>query len=424
MRAAALILVVAVVVGALLVPRQQPTFQATPVAEQRIVYVSDDYSIFTTLSDGTDPDRISSGVISGGVLALPLFQETAQFTWPTWSPDGSRLVASRFSGLGRGQVSALALIEPPSSKETVLQISRRGPVDRVADGTFHFSLWSPDGEQLALIAPNNDASALLLSVGSTTSQSTPVTAGAPIYFTWSPDSTLMAIHHRESLLFRDSFGTLFDTGRSSIRYRVPAISADSATLAYVANIGNGDQLIARTIATSDERELLPVRTEAAFAFSPTDPAMLATTERPSPRTSSYGALSLVDTATGDSRVLYDETVFGFWWSPDGKKIAVVGSGHDSFVWVVIDVETGEATSVLDFIPSPEFTTYIQFFDQFALAQQLWSEDSTALTFAGKRVVDGEPAAVDVAWVMDVTGEREPLAIGEASLAFFVPTGTR
>ncbi len=423
MRASALILVLLVVIGALFAPRTDASHVVVPVDQQRVVYVSPDYAIFTMLSDGTDRDRITTGAPIGGVLAQPLLQETPRFTWPTWSPDGRRLVASRFSDLGRRQVAALSLIEPPSSEETFLQVSRRGGVDRVADGTFHFPLWSPDGEQLALIAPNDSATALLLSVIGGDGGTVGITAGAPIYFTWSPDSTLMAIHHRDRLLFRDSEGELFDAARPSIRYRVPAISEDSVTLAYVADLGDGEELVVRTIATGEERGLIPVGTEAAFAFSPTDTDSLAVVVRPSQLPTSYGGLSLVEVTTGEQRMLFDETVYGFWWSPDGTKIALVTSGPDSFIWEVVDVATGEATALTDFIPSTDFTTYIQFFDQFALSQQVWSADSTAITFAGRMVVDVEEASEDVAWVLDVTGERPPTTLADAELAFFVPTGS-
>ena len=423
MRPLAVTLVLLVVIGALLAPRNEASTAAVPIADQRVVYVSPDYSIFTVLADGTDRDRISSGASSGGVQAQPLLQETPRFTWPTWSPDGRRLVVSRFSDLGRGRVAALSLIEPPSSEETLLQVSRRGPVDRVADGTFHFPLWSPDGEQLALISPNDDATALLLSVGDInrhTGKGSVEITGAPIYLTWSPDSSLMAIHHRADLLFRDSNGELFNTGRSSMRYRAPAISGDSETLAYVADLGDSERLIARRIATGEERELVPVELEAAFAFSPTDPNTLAAVVRSTLRSVAYSELSLVDAVTGEERVLYDKAVIAFWWSPDGTKIALVGTGPDSFTWVVIDVSTGEAIGLADFIPSPEFTTYAQFFDQFALSQEIWSADSTAITFAGQLIVDGERSPADTGWVVDVAGEREPAALAEAVLAFFVP----
>ena len=233
----------------------------------------------------------------------------------------------------------------------------------------------------------------------------------------------MAIHHRDRLLFRDSEGELFDAARPSIRYRVPAISEDSVTLAYVADLGDGEELVVRTIATGEERGLIPVGTEAAFAFSPTDTDSLAVVVRPSQLPTSYGGLSLVEVTTGEQRMLFDETVYGFWWSPDGTKIALVTSGPDSFIWEVVDVATGEATALTDFIPSTDFTTYIQFFDQFALSQQVWSADSTAITFAGRMVVDVEEASEDVAWVLDVTGERPPTTLADAELAFFVPTGS-
>jgi hypothetical protein len=89
---------------------------------------------------------------------------------------------------------------------------------------------------------------------------------------------------------------------------------------------------------------------------------------------------------------------------------------------VVDVATNEETILAHFTPSPEFTTYIQFFDQFGLALDIWSADSTAIVFAGHMHTDGESALEDAAWVLDVTDKREPTDLAKASLAFFVPVG--
>lgn len=423
MRLFALVLVLLIIVGALLAPRDRAPAVVRSVEDQRVVYVSPEYSIFTMLADGTNRERITSGASLGGVQAKPLLQQILRFTWPTFSPDGRQLVASRFSGLDRGNVAALSLIKPPSSEETFLQVSRQGLVDRVADGTFHFPLWSPNSEHLALIAPNEDSTALLLSVGDFghDTQREPIEiTGAPIYLAWSSDSSLMAIHHRADLLFLDRNGQLFNTGRSSTRYRVPAISGDSSTLAYIADVGGGERLISRRVATGEERELAFVSYSAAFAFSPTDHDMLALAVRPEERSVEYAGLSLVDIVTGEEQTVYDETVIAFWWSPDGTRIALVGTGPDSFTWMVVDVSTGQVIHLEDFIPSSDFTTHIQFFDQFALSHNIWSADSTAITFAGQLFFDGDRTSADGAWVLDVDGKRAAMSLGEAVLAFFVP----
>ena len=116
-------------------PDPAPT--PVPAREQRVVYVSEDSRIFTINADGTGRARIVGDVTGGGVLARPLFQDRVLYTWPTWSPAGDRLVVSRTPGPVDRSVAALALIDPPSTDETYLQVSRRGRVDRVADGAFH-----------------------------------------------------------------------------------------------------------------------------------------------------------------------------------------------------------------------------------------------------------------------------------------------
>ena len=400
-----------------------PTPTPVPVSEQRVVYVSDDNSIFTINVDGTGRDQVAGGTSSaGGVLASPLIQETIFYTWPTWSPAGDRLVVSRAPGPIARSIAALALIEPPSSTETYVHVSRRGRVDRVADGAFHYELWSPDGERLALIAPNPTSDALELTEAALDGGEPDVIAtDAPLYIQWSPDSKLLAVHDQQQLIIRHNDGDRQDLQRESFSYRVPAFSSDSASIAFVADVDGDEQLIARKIDGGEETPLWPVSTDAVFAWSPTDPNLIAASVRPELIAFDYDSLALFDVSTGVRRVIYEDEIFAFWWSPDGSRIALVTSGHDFFQWKAVDVASGEVTELSQFRPAPDFVTYLQFFDQFGASHLVWSADSTSLVFAGGVAVDGRPRRRDQAWVLDVTGEREPQALADARQAYFVPT---
>lgn len=419
--------VVALVIASLAFPRDEvPPAPPTALDHQRIVYVTEDFGIVTKLGDASGRDRIvGGGVATGGVQAQPLAQpltlQTATYTWPTWSPDGSQLVVSRVPGPGRAS-AALMLMKPPSPIESALHTTRRGGLDRVADGVPHFPLWSPDGLRLALIAPNRETSALLLTeVSLTGGDSETIAEVAPLYIAWSPDSNLLAIHHQRSLFIRDANGDLFDPGRPSIRYRVPSFSADSASLAYVADIDDASRLVARDLQSGEEQSFVDVPVEAVFAWSPTNAHQIAIAQRENIRTAGYRGISIVDTQTGDERLLYEGDVFAFWWSPNGATLAIVASGADGFVWMAIDPAEETVTSIAEFVPSPDFFTYLQFFDQFAQSHQVWSADSTAVVFAGKRVEDNRSDSQDRAWVIDMTGGDAHVPLGNARVAFFVPT---
>jgi TolB protein len=418
------VVVVGIVIAVLAFPRNEAPL-APPIAlsEQRVVYVTDDFAIITKRGDGTGRDRIVGGsVATGGVQAQPLAQQVATYTWPTWSPDGAQLVVSRVPGPGRAS-AALMLMKPPSRIESAIHTTRRGGLDRVADGAPHFPLWSPDGERLALIAPDRQSTTLLLTEETLNGDVGDVIAGgAPLYIAWSPDSKLLAIHHQQTLIIRDADGQRFDTGRPSVRYRVPSFSADNASLAYVADIDDDgvSHVIARDLRTGEERAFSEVPTEAVFAWSPTNAHQLAIAQREDISTVGYRGLSVLDTETGDERVLYEGDVFAFWWSPDGAKLAVVVSGADGFAWFAIDVAEKAVANIAEFIPAPDFLTYLQFFDQFARSHQVWSADSTAVVFAGQMVVDRVADRVDRAWVVDLTGGGNHVPLGNARSAFFVP----
>lgn len=418
------VVVIALVTAVLVYPRDAvPPAPALPLDQQRVVYVTDDFAIVTKRADGTGRDRIVGGSVpTGGVQAQPLAQQSATYTWPTWSPDGSQLVVSRVPGPGRAS-AALMLMKPPSAVESALHTTRRGGLDRVADGAPHYPLWSPDGHRLALVAPNRQSTALLLTEASLDGGDADVIAsGAPLHIAWSPDSKLLAVHHQRSLIIRDAAGELFDTGRPSARYRVPSFSADGASLAYVANVDGVSRMVARELRTGEERSFGEVPVEAVFAWSPTDAEALAIALRPNSRSLSYEGLTILDTATGDEQVVYEGRTFAFWWSPDGAMLAVVGAGPDGFLWEGVDVASGTVTTLAEFIPTPDFLTYLQFFDQFARSHQVWSADSTALVFAGQLVEDRTVDAIGRAWVLDATGEGNHVPLGNARAAFFVPVG--
>ena len=76
----------------------------------------------------------------------------------------------------------------------------------------------------------------------------------------------------------------------------------------------------------------------------------------------------------------------FFWSPDSTKIAYVTLLPEEpgmLRWKVLDVATGAVSTLIDFTPSADQVTVLQFFDQFAGSHRIWSPDSRSLVFAGK-----------------------------------------
>ena len=91
-------------------------------------------------------------------------QETAvtppgtSFAWPTWSPDGGRIVASGFrSGSNGHGFIGLYLLAPGEAEPRPIYSNEPG-TDAIAWRTPHYSLWSPNSERVAFIAQSWGAS--------------------------------------------------------------------------------------------------------------------------------------------------------------------------------------------------------------------------------------------------------------------------
>ena len=142
-------------------PTSAPAETSASGKDQRVVYVSPEFFVFTINRDGTERRRIAGegdAEVSGGVQAQPLVSPGAQrfptvYTWPTWSPDGSRVALSRSPGTEEHSVASLVLLNQGDPAEITLHTTQRGFVEMVAEGAFHYTQWSPNSEHLSVVAP-------------------------------------------------------------------------------------------------------------------------------------------------------------------------------------------------------------------------------------------------------------------------------
>jgi hypothetical protein len=209
----------------------------------RISFVGTEGDLFTIGPDGNEMVRLTGGVRlrgEGGPLAQSL-DNSYLYAWPTWSPDGTKLAASKVEALGTDRRVTVEVIDVSNSRARTIH---EGPVNAlVAQGAPHYIYWAPDSRSLAFIAANNDG--LTLFVDDTEDPGSPVAVevGAPLYFQWAADSNSLLIHLRDEVkLAQRPFGTqpriLL---RDSLGYRTPAISPQGTSLAY----GMSDALLCR-----------------------------------------------------------------------------------------------------------------------------------------------------------------------------------
>ncbi len=72
------------------------------------------------------------------------------------------------------------------------------------------------------------------------------------------------------------------------------------------------------------------------------------------------------------------------WSPDSTKLAYLTLTEAPGVlrWSVLNVADGSRWPLVDFLPSADHLTMLQFFDQYAQAWRPWTPDSSAFAFVG------------------------------------------
>jgi TolB protein len=173
----------------------------------------------------------------------------------------------------------------------------------------------------------------------------------------------------------------------------------------------------------------------------------------------FGALRIVDAATGDVRSLPATGVAAFYWSPDGRWIATIGQaapggtpsarlnrvrptvqeptgGRVRLASVrsgaaaappdpgldgvraglqFIDVDAGTATAVQPVDLSPLFVSQVlPFFDQYALSHRVWSPDSASILLPV--IGDDGNEALEV---LPADGS-DPRALAPGSMGFWSP----
>ncbi len=391
-----------------------------PSAEQRVVFVGPRFDVWSVQSNGGDPERFTGGgasAPSGTNIALrPQQAQSVRYTWPTWSPDGRLVALSRTPGLDGNALTNLVLLDADGSTERQLHETVPGSVPLVANGAPHYALWAPTSEFLSFVAPRGPGRGLgLFAVRVDGGEPYEVSANAPLYHVWSPDGRYILVHQREQLLLHDTHDrSTLDLDADSFRYRVPAFSPDGERIAYVVDEGGTGKLVTSNLDGTDRVTLMDISGEAAFAWSPAGGRIAVATKQSSRLF--YAELRVVkDNGSDPPRLLAPGRTAAFYWSPDGERIARAAY-DDVLTWQVVD-PSGGVGHLTRFIPTPDYLTHLQFFDQFAPSHLIWSADSAKLVFAGAVERDVGPQV----WVVDMVGSDAPHPIAEGRLAFWAPS---
>ena len=351
-------------------------------------------------------------------------------TWPIWSPTGDLVAFSGQSGGSNGSGGLGLYAASVDELGPGLIYSNEPGSGGIAQGTPHYSCWSPDGARLAFIAQTAGGLTLFDWDRSMGSRARRLLDGGPMYFSWSPDSAELYVHSFTGHYLVDATGE--EEPRQfpgiSTQYMSPSWAGDSQRIGFFLDAGQNRQ---RLVAIDLEDQAVKVLTEiggvAAVAWRPGS-AQIGLVSAMIGSTGFYSGLTLIDHTTGDSLLVTDDRVLAFYWSPDGSRVAYVTSSEGaegSLRLAVSPAEGGDVTYLPDFRPSQEQLVHFMFFDQYAQSIPIWSPDGTHLLVFGELGYHVERAPLsddgsNRAIILDASGQQEPREVASAFIGCWEP----
>ncbi len=407
--------------------------QPQPTMVNRIAYVTEDGNIATINPDGSEPrslTRSETRVGGAGHVLAQASDSQSFYTWPTWSPDSSRLAASRVNSRGDAAQLALEIFDASSGVSKQVYENEPGTI-LVAQGAPHYIYWSPDSRYLAFLATTGRHLTLFLAASQGGPSPSPIALGSPTYYSWARDTGSLLIRRQNDLLHLpgtqvgSEMPSPVDLDLAGSGFRVPALSHDGRIAYYTSSRDGSNALYASELdGGARPRYLADVGALAAFMLSPTSDE-LAVADTDQPGGGQYDRLFMVGTDGGAPRMLSDEPLLAFFWSPDGRKLihVVFDPERRTFAWKLVDRDGGPPVVVAEFLPSADLLTALTFFDQYALSHSIWSPDSRHIVFTGNLqrhssgVNGGSPQGYKV-YVLEAVEGAVPLELAAGRIAFW------
>lgn len=396
--------------------RPERTAPVATISSDRQVHVIDVYGEDRAQTAGGDPHLMWGSWTPGGTVS-------AAHSWPTWSPDGSRLACfavSEDSGPGgSGDAHVLILEVDGVQSLAVSELEGRLPI---------YLFWSPSGAELAILTqhlhPDGDRLQLTSARSDHAGSEVRLAEGTPLFFTWADRKIAAFIGDtdtgdaRLAVMHAQGKGsTTLLPGRPG-NFCAPVWTGDR--LIYVLQHGPRATVVASGLDDAEPTVLETVNGLVALVRSPNG-RRLARAVAPSGDGTPYRNLAVIDLDTNEVRPLYDGPCLAFFWLPDGSGIitARVDTERNLMRWHRVALD-GTVDSICDMYPTRDFGFYLRFFEQYAQSHHIVDPESKNLLIAGGVHGQGDPHENIALWEVPIEGGT-PRQLADAVFGVYGPT---
>ena len=228
--------------------------------------------------------------------------------------------------------------------------------------------------------------------------------GQPMFWSWSPDSSHLAVHVEGRVVIAQRDGSearvaCDDAGQFTVPWWLPGDS-----VAYAA----ADHRLVASEVDGSTRTLVEDCGPGRFSVDP-DGRRIAMIDDGS----GHELLAVVDLLTGERQEVLTDPTLAFFWSPLGGRLAaLVVASSDTVRWAIFDGTTVEWLT--PFRPNGSWlNAVIPFFEQYAQSHAVWSENGEELV-AVTQDADGRGEAI----VQLVDGRGPDRRLVDAELAWW------
>lgn len=378
----------------------------------RLVYVGNDGDVYESGS-GASPRRLTWGWSDAKT------PDRLHYVWPSFSPDGSHVACFGVRTGAAPEAGLYAVHEDGFRMHEIWRMSEAAPVAES---------WSSDSRHIALLLQSREDLRLEIASMESPGQTQLLDQGAPLFWSWSPNDSIIAVHTGGSRnIYDEARLAIFDVvgGRAEemIRlvpgeFRTPTWSPDGRTLAYVdASDPRREMLAFHRIADGETDFVAPIGGQTVTLWAP-DGKTVAVAEAHGDSPHVYSGLRLIDTETGVTQAIFDDDLVSFFWTPCSTRLAVVSfDERQGMRWSVVHTDGSRQTLPTSFYPSRELVYFCWFFDQFATSHPLISPDGKLLVFAGHIAGSGAPeGSPNSVYVTSLAGDTAVERVGDGHFA--------